>query len=274
MTLDALPLTFKKPVANRRLKELEKKLIQNSGKAIHDYNMIEENDRVLVCLSGGKDSYTMASILNLHRIRSKNKFSIGYVTVDQGQPGWMDEKLKAYMAEQEIPGEVIHQDTYTIVKEKLPAGATYCSLCSRLRRGILYRYAKENGYTKIALGHHKDDLAESLLMSILYQGEISSMPPKLLTDCRNHIVIRPLVYCNESDIIEFSNEKKYPIIPCNLCGSQDGLVRQKIKKLIAKMREETPHITSNVLHALQSVRASQLMDHNIFDFKNLEDKRE
>ena len=166
------------------------------------------------------------------------------------------------------------QDTYSIVKEKIPEGNTYCSLCSRLRRGIIYTYAEEQGYNKVALGHHRDDLIRSLLMSILYNGEIRSMPPKLLSDNKKHIVIRPLVYCQENDIIEYAKEQQFPIIPCNLCGSQENLMRQKVKVLIDQLAAENPKVPSNMLHALTSVKLSQLMDRNKWDFKNLEKEQE
>jgi len=252
----------------------EKKLLHYTGKAIADFNMIQTNDRVMVCLSGGKDSFTMLNILLKLRQRARGKFELFVFTLDQAQPGWDDSKLRAWLEEKKVPFEILTQDTYSIVKEKIPVGNTYCSLCSRLRRGSIYTYAEKNGFNKIALGHHRDDLIRTLLMSILYSGEIRSMPPKLLSDNKKHIVIRPLTYCQENDIIEYAKEQNFPIIPCTLCGSQENLVRQKVKVLIDQLAEENPKVPSNILHALSSVRLSQLMDRNLWDFKNLEKQQE
>lgn len=256
-----------------RLAKLEKKLLHYTGKAIADFNMIQKGDKVMVCLSGGKDSFTMLSILNLLRKRSGNKFELFSFTLDQGQPGWDDSKLHAWMQEQQIPYEVYKQDTYSVVIEKVPEGKTYCSLCSRLRRGTIYTYAAKHGYTKVALGHHRDDLITSLLMSILYNGEIKSMPPKLLTDNKDQIVIRPLAYCQEDDIAEYAALREFPIIPCNLCGSQENLARQRTKALIKSLAQENAKIPSNMLHALQALQPSQLMDKRHWDFKGLEKLR-
>lgn len=246
-----------------------KKLLHYTGKAIADFNMIDKGDRVMVCLSGGKDSYTMLSVLELLRKRSGNRFELMAFTLDQGQPGWDDVGLKEWLSTRKIPYDVFNRDTYSIVKEKIPEGKTYCSLCSRLRRGIIYRYAEENGFNKIALGHHRDDLIRTLLMSIFYSGEIRSMPPKLLSDNKKHIVIRPLVYCQEKDIINFAKEQQFPIIPCNLCGAQENLVRVKVKKLIDSLALDNPKIPSNMLHALTSIKPSQLMDKKLWDFKKI-----
>ncbi len=249
---------------------VEKKLLHYTGKAIADFNMIQTGDRVMVCLSGGKDSYTLMRILHLLQRRTNNKFELFAFTLDQSQPGWNDDGLREWLTSRKIPHEILKEDTYSIVKAKIPEGNTYCSLCSRLRRGIIYRYAEENGFNKIALGHHRDDLIRTLLMSILYSGEIRSMPPKLLSDNKRHIVIRPLAYCQENDIIEYAKEQLYPIIPCTLCGSQENLVRQKVKVLIDQLAKENPKIPSNMLHAITSVKLSQLMDRKQWDFKNLE----
>ncbi len=248
----------------------EKKLLHYTGKAIADYNMIQKGDRVMVCLSGGKDSFTLLTLLNLLRIRSNNKFELFAFTLDQAQPGWDDRALKSWLEERNIPHEILTRDTYSIVKEKIPEGKTYCSLCSRLRRGIIYRYAEERGFTKIALGHHRDDLIRTLMMSILYNGDIRSMPPKLLSDNRQHIVIRPMCYVQEKDIIQYAKEQSYPIIPCNLCGSQENLARKKVGRLIDTLAEENPKIPSNILHALQSIKPSQLMDQDLWSFRDLE----
>lgn len=248
---------------------VEKKLLHYTGKAIADFKMIETGDKVMVCLSGGKDSFTLVTILRLLQMRTNNKFSIFVLTLDQAQPGWDDGDLRAWLDQRKIPYEILKRDTYSIVKEKIPAGNTYCSLCSRLRRGIIYNYAEQHGFNKIALGHHRDDLIQSLLMSILYNGEIRSMPPKLLSDNKKNILIRPLSYCQEQDIIAYNAEKKFPIIPCNLCGSQENLMRKKIKNLIATLAAENPKVPSNILHALSNVKPSQLMDANLWNFKNL-----
>ncbi len=249
--------------------KVEKKLLHYTGKAIGDFKMIQSGDRVMVCLSGGKDSYTLLRILMLLR-RRYSKFEIFAFTLDQSHPGWSDAKMRQWLEDNKISYEILTEDTYSIVKEKIPEGNTYCSLCSRLRRGIIYRYAEEHGFNKIALGHHRDDLITTLLMSIFYSGEIRSMPPKLLSDNKRHIVIRPLAYCQESDIIEYANEQRFPIIPCNLCGSQETLMRQKVKLLIQQLAKENPKVPSNMLHALTSVKLSQLMDKKHWDFRNLE----
>ena len=248
----------------------EKKLLHYTGKAIADYNMIQRGDRVMVCLSGGKDSFTLLTLLHLLRRRSNNKFEVFAFTLDQAQPGWDDTALRNWLSDRRIDHEILTRDTYSIVKEKIPEGKTYCSLCSRLRRGIIYRYAEEHGFNKIALGHHRDDLIRTLMMSILYNGDIRSMPPKLLSDNKKHIVIRPLSYVQERDIITYANEQQYPIIPCTLCGSQENLARKRIGRLIDQLAEENPKIPSNILHALQSLKPSQLMDQQLWNFRELE----
>ncbi|HCA89130.1 MAG: tRNA 2-thiocytidine(32) synthetase TtcA [Legionellaceae bacterium] len=252
------------------LSTVEKKLLHYTGKAIADFNMIQKGDRVMVCLSGGKDSFTLLTILHLLQQRSNHKFDIFAFTLDQAQPGWDDSQLHAWLQARNIAYEILTRDTYSIVKEKIPAGKTYCSLCSRLRRGIIYRYAKEHGFTKVALGHHRDDLIRTLLMSMFYNGEVRSMPPKLLSDDKQHIVIRPLCYVQEKDIITYAKEQAYPIIPCTLCGSQANLARQKIAQLIEQLTLDNPKIPSNLLHSLQAVKPSQLMDKKLWEFKQLE----
>lgn len=256
------------------LAKLEKKLLHYTGKAIADFRMIEAGDRVMVCLSGGKDSFTLLWLLDQLRLRSHNKFSVFAFTLDQRQPGWDDSGLRAYLTERAIPHEVLSVDTYSVVKEKIQDNGTYCSLCSRLRRGNIYRYAREHGFTKIALGHHRDDLIQTLLMSIFYGGEIRSMPPKLRTDDGAHIVIRPMAYCQEKDIAEFASLQAFPIIPCNLCGSQEHLVRKKVKQLIHDLALDNPKVPSNMLHALSAVRPSQLMDHSLWNFRGLRSERD
>lgn len=253
-----------------KLDMLEKKLLHYTGKAIADFNLIQAGDRVMVCVSGGKDSFTMTRILKLLQLRAKIKFELFAFTLDQSQPGWNDAALRAWFENNNIPYEILTRDTYSIVKEKIPEGQTYCSLCSRLRRGIIYRYAEEKGFNKIALGHHRDDLIRSLLMSILYNGEIRSMPPKLLSDNKKHLVIRPLVYCQEKDIAAFAKAMAFPIIPCTLCGSQENLMRKRVKTLIDQLTLENPKVPSNMLHALSAIKPSQLMDKTFWDFKNLE----
>ena len=248
----------------------EKKLLHYTGKAIADFNMIQRGDRVMVCLSGGKDSFTLLTILNALRRRSNNKFEVFAFTLDQAQPGWDDSALRQWLSDRHIEHEILTRDTYSIVKEKIPEGKTYCSLCSRLRRGIIYRYAEEHGFNKIALGHHRDDLIRTLMMSILYNGDTRSMPPKLLSDNKKHILIRPLCYVQEKDIITYANEQQYPIIPCTLCGSQENLVRKRVGRLIDQLAEENPKVPSNILHALQSIKPSQLMDQDLWNFRELE----
>lgn len=257
-----------------KLAELEKKLLHYTGKAIADFNMIQQGDRVMVCLSGGKDSFTMMRILQLLQRRANVKFELFAFTLDQAQPGWNDTGLKKWLTDHQIPYEVLTRDTYSIVKEKIPEGQTYCSLCSRLRRGIIYRYAEEKGFNKIALGHHRDDLIRTLLMSILYNGEIRSMPPKLLSDNKKHVIIRPLAFCQETDIAAFAEAMAFPIIPCTLCGSQENLIRKKVKNLIDQLALENPKVPSNMLHALSAIKPSQLMDKKFWDFKNLEKQKE
>lgn len=249
--------------------KLEKKLLHYTGKAISDYRMIQHEDRILLCLSGGKDSFTMLHILRSLQLKSKSKFKILVFTLDQSQPGWDDSKLREYLKKLSIDFVVLNKDTYSIVKEKIPEGKTYCSLCSRLRRGIIYDYAKKHGFNKIALGHHREDLIQTLLMSIFYNGEISTMPPKLLTDDQELIVIRPLIYCQEQDIADFAKSMNFPIIPCNLCGSQENLSRKRIAKLIKDLAQNNPKVPSNILNALSNIKPSKMLDHNLWNFKEI-----
>ncbi|NOX27374.1 MAG: tRNA 2-thiocytidine(32) synthetase TtcA [Gammaproteobacteria bacterium] len=250
--------------------KIEKKLLHYITKAIADYKMIEKGDRVMVCLSGGKDSFTLLYLLNEIRKNSHNRFSLHSYTLDQSQPGWNDEGLRAWLEEQRIPNTIEKRDTYSVVTEKIPVGKTYCSLCSRLRRGNIYRFAEDNGFNKVALGHHRDDMIQSMLMSMLYNGQIRSMPPKLLTDNKRNIVIRPLAYCKEADIIEYAKIREYPIIPCNLCGSQENLKRQRVKRLIEELAAENEKVPSNLFGALSNIQPSQLMDKKLWDFVGLE----
>lgn len=248
----------------------EKKLLHYLGKALADFDMIQAGDRVMVCLSGGKDSYTLLNLLRLQRIRSNYKFELFAYTLDQSQPGWDDRAMRRWLEEHDIPHEIEKRNTYGVVLDKIPEGKSYCSLCSRLRRGNIYRYAGAHGFNKIALGHHRDDLIESLLMSIFYSGEIRSMPPKLLTDNQRHVVIRPLVYCQEQDIMRYAEEQGFPIIPCRLCGNQENLARNRVKALIRELAEQNPKVPSNMLSALGNVQLSQLMDRRHWDFAALE----
>ncbi len=238
-------------------------------KALFEYQMIQKGDRIMVCLSGGKDSYTLLWVLNALKKKYRLEYDLFSFTLDQAQPGWNDDGLRSWLDSMEIPYEILKRDTYSIVTEKIPEGKTYCSLCSRLRRGNIYGYAEQHGFKKIALGHHRDDMISTLLMSILYSGSIKSMPPKLLTDNQKHIVIRPLMFCQEADIAAFAREQGFPIIPCNLCGSQENLKRKKVRALINELALENPKVPSNMLHALQALEPTQLADHRHWDFKNL-----
>lgn len=249
-----------------QLSRVGKKIAHYIGKAMADYRMIDKGDRVMVCLSGGKDSFTLLYLLNHIRVESHYRFELFSYTLDQSQPGWDDQYLRQWLEDQKIPYDIETRNTYQVVKDKIPEGKTYCSLCSRLRRGNIYRYAEEHGFDKIALGHHRDDLIETLLMSIMFSGQIRSMPPKLLTDNKKHIVVRPMAYVQEGDIKLFAQEQQFPIIPCNLCGSQQNLARVRVKNMLGKMAQDNPKIPSNILHALQSVQPSQLMDKALWDF--------
>lgn len=252
---------------SKRALRLEKKLLHYTGKAIHDFKLIKPGDRILVCVSGGKDSYTLLKMLMLLKKRTKVNFELLSFTLDQAQPGWDDSGMRSYMEQHHIPYTILHRNTYDIVIDKIPENKTYCGLCSRLRRGIIYRFAKENGYNKIALGHHRDDVIQSYLMSIMYNGRSSSMPPKLLTEDKMLEVIRPLAYCQETDIAAYAHLQQYPIIPCNLCGSQENLARKKVKKLIAELAQTNPKIPSNILSAVQNLQPSHLMDKAFWDFE-------
>lgn len=250
--------------------KIEKKLLHYTGKAIADYDMIRDGDRVLVCLSGGKDSFTLLKILHLLQLRTNNKFSIFVFTLNQSQPGFSDHKIRAWLEEKQYPFEIIQKDVYGIVKSMIKPTKTFCSFCSRLRRGIIYRYAKEHSFTKIALGHHRDDLIVSLLMSILYSGEIRSMPPKLLTNDKRHVLIRPLCYCQEQDILQYAQEQDFPITSCGNCSSSKNQMRKKVAQLIAQLAQDNPKVPSNMLHALSNVKYSQLMDTQLWNFRELE----
>ena len=254
---------------SKNLQRLKKRLESEVGKAIADYNMIEQGDTVLVCISGGKDSYAMLSVLMAMQKRAPVDFRLIAMNLDQKQPGFPADVLPAYLAGLGVEYRIVEQDTYSIVKEKIPEGKTTCSLCSRLRRGVIYRTAKELGANKIALGHHRDDIVHTLFLNLLFGGKLKAMPPKLLTDDGAHVVIRPLAYCSESDIARFARGMEFPIIPCNLCGSQDNLQRQKIREMMAGWDQRYPGRTESVFSALQNIVPSHLADNALFDFKGL-----
>ncbi len=254
---------------SNNLQRLKKRLESKVGKAIADYNMIEHGDTVLVCISGGKDSYTLLATLMALRERAPVDFRLIAMNLDQKQPGFPEDVLPGYLASIGVEYRIVEQDTYSIVKDKIPEGKTTCSLCSRLRRGIIYRTAKELGATKIALGHHRDDMVHTLFLNLLFGGKLKAMPPKLVTDDGAHIVIRPLAYCAESDIARFARGMNFPIVPCNLCGSQDNLQRQKIREMMADWDKRFPGRTEAVFSALQNVVPSHLADNALFDFKGL-----
>lgn len=258
-----------RPKEKLELNKLQKRLRRLTGQAIADFNMIEDGDKVMVCLSGGKDSYTMLEILRNLQASAPIKFSIVAVNLDQKQPGFPEHILPAYLQELGVDFHILERDTYSIVKEIVPEGKTTCGLCSRLRRGSLYGFAEEIGATKIALGHHRDDILETLFLNMFFGGKLKSMPPKLLSDDGKHIVIRPLAYCKESDIEAFAHMKEYPIIPCNLCGSQENLQRQVVKDMLQKWEKEFPGRTETMFSALQNVVPSHLADTELFDFKGL-----
>ncbi len=249
--------------------KLRNKLISATGKAIADFNMIEDKDIVMVCLSGGKDSYTLLSLLSALKKRAPIDFSIVAMNLDQKQPGFPENVLPDYLNSHGVDYKIITEDTYSIVKEKIPEGKTTCSLCSRLRRGIIYRVAREIGANKIALGHHKNDIVETFFMNMFFGSKLKSMPPKLLSDDQTNVVIRPLAYIEEKDIISFSKTMNYPIIPCNLCGSQENLQRNKVKSMLNSWEKEQPGRLNNIFQSLTNVEPSHLADTNLYDFKNL-----
>ena len=249
--------------------KLTKRLRHHVGDAINDFNMIEPGDRVMVCLSGGKDSYALLDILLGLQKSAPIDFSLVAVNLDQKQPGFPEHVLPAYLDSLGIEYRIVEEDTYSIVKRVIPEGKTTCSLCSRLRRGILYRVADELGATKIALGHHRDDILQTLFLNMFYGGKLKAMPPKLLTDDGAHVVIRPLAYCSEAEIARYARGMKFPIIPCNLCGSQDNLQRQKVREMMAEWDKRYPGRTESVFSALQNIVPSHLADNAFFDFKGL-----
>lgn len=249
--------------------KLQKRLRRNVGQAIADFNMIEEGDKVMVCLSGGKDSFAMLDILMSLKACAPIHFDLVAVNLDQKQPGFPEHVLPEYLSTLGIDFKIVEEDTYAIVKEKVPEGKTTCALCSRLRRGILYRTAQELGCTKIALGHHRDDILETLFLNMFYGGKLKSMPPKLVSDDGKNVVIRPLAYCKEKDLVRYAEVKAFPIIPCNLCGSQENLQRQAIKQMMQEWDRRFPGRLETMFTAIQDVIPSHLLDHKLFDFKSI-----
>lgn len=256
------------------LNKLHKRLRRNVGNAIADYNMIEDGDKIMVCLSGGKDSYCMLDVLLHLQKTAPISFEIVAVNLDQKQPGFPPEVLPEYLSGIGVPFHILEKDTYSVVTEVIPEGKTYCSLCSRLRRGSLYGFAQQIGATKIALGHHRDDIIETLFLNMFYGGKLKAMPPKLLSDDKKNIVIRPLAYCKEDDLEAYAELKEFPIIPCNLCGSQDGLQRQVIKGMLQQWDKQHPGRLETIFAATKNVAPSQLADTDLFDFGRLQIERE
>jgi len=250
--------------------KLQKRLRRNVGEAIADYNMIEQNDKIMVCLSGGKDSYTMLDILLNLQQTAPVDFEILAVNLDQKQPGFPEQVLPEYLSSINAPFHIIEHDTYSIVKRIIPEGQTTCSLCSRLRRGTLYGFAREHNITKIALGHHREDIMETFFLNMFYAGKLKAMPPKLLSDDKQNIVIRPLAYCREKDINRFAAYKKFPIIPCNLCGSQVNMQRQAMKQMLAAWDKQFPGRLESIFASLQNIAPSQMADTKLFDFAGLQ----
>ena len=253
--------------------KLEKRLRRSAGQAIDDYNMIQNGDRIMVCVSGGKDSYTMLDLLLSLRRNAPIDFELVAVNLDQKQPGFPAHVLRDYLSSLDIPFEILEQDTYSVVKRVIPEGKTQCSLCSRLRRGALYTFAKKRGFTKIALGHHREDIMETFFMNLFHGGTLKTMPAKLKSDDGDNIVIRPLVYCREQDIERYAAIKNFPIIPCDLCGNQENLQRLQTKQLLRDWQHRFPGRVENIFRGLQNVTTSHLLDTSLFDFAGLEGGR-
>ena len=264
-----LPLAEPLPRAQRRKREadkLGKRLRHQVGRAIADFGMIEDGDKVMVCLSGGKDSYTLLDVLLQLQKKAPVEFSVTAVNLDQKQPGFPEHVLPDYLRSIGVDFHIIEQDTYSVVSRVIPEGKTMCSLCSRLRRGALYTYAAANGFTKIALGHHRDDLVNTFFLNLFFHAKLGGMPPKLLSDDGRHVVIRPLAYVREADIEAHAAARGFPIIPCNLCGSQENLQRKQVKRMLEAWERETPGRVEQIARALGDIRPSQLSDPNLFDF--------
>ncbi|WP_037585900.1 tRNA 2-thiocytidine(32) synthetase TtcA [Stenoxybacter acetivorans] len=259
-----------KPKSEYENNKLAKRLRHHAGAAINDYRMIEAGDKIMVCLSGGKDSFALLDILMGLQKSAPVSFELLAVNLDQKQPGFPAHVLPEYLSRVGVPFQIIEEDTYSVVKRVIEAGKTTCGLCSRLRRGVLYRVAKENGCTKIALGHHRDDILETLFLNLFYGGKLKAMPPKLLSDNGEHIVIRPLAYAREADLSRYAEIKQFPIIPCNLCGSQPNLQRQVIKNMLQEWDKQFPGRVETMFTALQNVIPSHLADTDLFDFADLQ----
>ncbi|AGG90645.1 tRNA 2-thiocytidine(32) synthetase TtcA [Rhodanobacter denitrificans] len=261
----SVPLEITRPSAAEAGK-LARRLRRQVGQAIGDFGMIEDGDKVMVCLSGGKDSHTLLDLLLQLQAKAPVRFALVAVNLDQKQPGFPAHVLPAYLKSRGVPFHIIEQDTYSAVTRVIPAGKTLCSLCSRLRRGALYTWAAANGISKIALGHHRDDILATFFLNLFYQAQLKAMPPKLRSDDGRHVVIRPLAYCRESDIAEYAAQRQFPIIPCNLCGSQDNLQRQAVRRMLAGWEQQQPGRSENVFRALAHVSPSHLADRTLFDF--------
>jgi tRNA 2-thiocytidine biosynthesis protein TtcA len=259
---------------SNNFKKLQAAIRADVGKAIGDYAMIADGDRVMVCLSGGKDSYTLLDMLLSLQRAAPIRFELLAVNLDQKQPGFPAEVLPEYLTALDVPFRIIEQDTYRVVKRVIPEGKTLCGLCSRLRRGALYRFAAENGITKIALGHHRDDLVETLFLNLFFGGKLKAMPPKLLSEDRRHIVIRPLAYVTERAISRYASARRFPIIPCTLCGSQTNMQRLAVKRMLADWERDHPGRVESIFAALRHVSPSQLADPDVFDFAGLERLRQ
>lgn len=272
-TADNIELTADEAAALKKQKlefnKLQKRLRRDAGRAIADFNMIEDGDRIMVCLSGGKDSFAMLDILMNLQKSAPVQFELVAVNLDQKQPGFPEHILPGYLDKLDIEYYIVNRDTYSVVKEKVPEGRTTCGLCSRLRRGTLYGFAEEIGANKVALGHHRDDIVQTLFLNMFYGARMAAMPPKLLSDDGRNIVIRPMAYCKESEIEEFATLKGYPIIPCNLCGTQENLQRQNIKSMLNQWEKDTPGRVQQVFNAMQNIAPSQMADRALFDFENL-----
>ena len=263
----AMPQSLKQRKQGFESNKLAKRLRRLTGQAIADFDMIHEGDKVMVCLSGGKDSYALLDILLHLKAHAPIEFDLIAVNLDQKQPNFPEHILPEYLTQLGVPFHIENQDTYSIVKRVIPEGKTMCSLCSRLRRGVLYRVAGELGATKIALGHHRDDILETFLLNLFYGGKLKTMPPKLVSDDGKHVVIRPLAYCEEKDLEEWAEVKQFPIIPCTLCGSQDNLKRGEAKALLREWEKKFPGRVETMMTAMQNIKPSHMLDQQLFDFK-------
>jgi tRNA 2-thiocytidine biosynthesis protein TtcA len=262
-------VAFIKPKEIYEAGKLAKRIRRQVGEAIADFRMIEEGDKLMVCLSGGKDSHALLDVLLSLQEKSPVKFELIAVNLDQKQPGFPAHVLPDYLSGRGIPFHIVEQDTYSVVKRVIPEGKTMCSLCSRLRRGVLYRVASELGATRIALGHHRDDILATFFLNLFHGGKLKAMPPKLVSDDGKHVVIRPLAYVAEGDLIEYAEQKAFPIIPCTLCGSQENMERKKIGAMLAEWQRRNPGRVESIVRALSDVSASHLLDRKLFDFQNL-----